>query len=226
MAPIRKLNFISSLLLLCLACNNGQQPNESKQSVKIEKKVAGQKTKTLLFFGDSLTAGYGLSDPAEAFPGLLEQRIDSLDLPYRVITAGLSGETTAGGKTRIGWVLKQHVDVFVLELGANDGLRGISPKETAKNLQVIVDEVRKKYPDCKIVLTGMMMPPSMGVAYASAFKAVFPAIAKENKLAFVPFLLEGVGGVPKLNQGDGVHPTAAGHRILADNVWTILKEQL
>jgi acyl-CoA thioesterase-1 len=225
MTSIRKLNFISSILLLCLACNNGQQPKESNRSVKIDKKVTAQKTKTL-FFGDSLTAGYGLSDPAEAFPGLLEQRIDSLKLPYQVITAGLSGETSAGGRTRIGWVLKQHVDVFVLELGANDGLRGISPTETAKNLQAIVDEVRKKYPDCKIVLTGMLMPPSMGVAYASAFKAVFPTIAKENKLAFVPFLLEGVGGVPRLNQGDGVHPTVAGHRILAENVWTILKEQL
>jgi acyl-CoA thioesterase-1 len=226
MTSTRKLNFISSILLLCLACNNGQKAHESNQSVKIDKKVTGQKTKTILFFGDSLTAGYGLSDPAEAFPGLLEQRIDSLQLPYRVITAGLSGETTAGGKTRIGWVLKQHVDVFVLELGANDGLRGISPKETARNLQDIVDEVKKKYPDCKIVLTGMMMPPSMGIAYASAFKEVFPAIAKDNKLAFVPFLLEGVGGVARLNQGDGVHPTAAGHRILADNVWAILKEQL
>jgi acyl-CoA thioesterase-1 len=226
MTSTRKLNFISSILLLCLACNNGQKAHESNQSVKIDKKVTGQKTKTILFFGDSLTAGYGLSDPAEAFPGLLEQRIDSLQLPYRVITAGLSGETTAGGKTRIGWVLKQHVDVFVLELGANDGLRGISPKETARNLQDIVDEVKRKYPDCKIVLTGMMMPPSMGIAYASAFKEVFPAIAKENKLAFVPFLLEGVGGVARLNQGDGVHPTAAGHRILADNVWAILKEQL
>jgi len=124
------------------------------------------------------------------------------------------------------WILKQHIDVFVLELGANDGLRGISPAETERNLQAIIDQVRKKYPDCKIVLTGMLMPPSMGVKYAADFKAVFPKLAKDNNLAFVPFLLEGVGGISRLNQGDGIHPTAAGHHILADNVWEVLKDVL
>jgi len=226
MTKLRGSGFFYSLLLLCLACSNGKEPNKTDQSVKIEKKVTEEKPKTLLFFGDSLTAGYGLNDPDEAFPGLIKERIDSLELPYKVVTAGLSGETSAGGKSRVSWILKQHIDVFVLELGANDGLRGISPAETERNLQAIIDQVRKKYPDCKIVLTGMLMPPSMGVKYAADFKAVFPKLAKDNNLSFVPFLLEGVGGVARLNQGDGIHPTAAGHHILADNVWGILKDVL
>lgn len=226
MTKLKGLNFIYSIMLLCLACSNGKEPRKTDPSVKIEKKVTQEKPKTLLFFGDSLTAGYGLSDPDEAFPSLLQQRIDSLNLPYKVVTAGLSGETSAGGKARIPWVLKQHIDVFVLELGANDGLRGISPIETSKNLQSIIDQVKAKYPNCKIVLTGMLIPPSMGVKYANEFKAVFPKLAKENKLAFVPFLLEGVGGITRLNQGDGIHPTAAGHHILAENVWAVLKDVL
>jgi acyl-CoA thioesterase-1 len=223
MTKLRGLNFLSSILLLCLACNNGKAPNKMERSVKIEKKVTQEKPKTLLFFGDSLTAGYGLSDPDEAFPSLLKRKIDSLNLPYKVVVAGLSGETSAGGKVRVPWILKQNIDVFVLELGANDGLRGISPAETAKNLQAIIDQVKAKYPSCKIVLTGMLIPPSMGLKYSADFKAIFPTLAKQNNLAFVPFLLEGVGGVSRLNQGDGIHPTAAGHRILADNVWAVLK---
>jgi acyl-CoA thioesterase-1 len=226
MTKLRGLNFISSILLVFVACSNGKAPNKTDQSVKIEKKVTQEKPKTLLFFGDSLTAGYGLDDPDEAFPVLLQEKIDSLNLPYKVVTAGLSGETSAGGRARVPWILKQNIDVFVLELGANDGLRGISPKETSKNLQAIIDQVKAKYPDCKIVLTGMLMPPSMGAKYAEDFKAVFPTLARQNNLAFVPFLLEGVGGVSRLNQGDGVHPTAAGHRILADNVWAVLKDVL
>jgi acyl-CoA thioesterase-1 len=209
-----------------VACTNSSQTNQTDQTVKVDKKVAEEKTKTLLFFGDSLTAGYGLEDPNEAFPKLIAHKVDSLALPYKVVAAGLSGETTAGGKTRVDWILKQKVDVFVLELGANDGLRGLKPSETSKNLQSIIDQVKSKYPDCKIVLTGMMMPPSMGIQYAQDFKAVFPALAERNKLYFVPFLLEGVGGVSRLNQGDGVHPTAAGHRILAENVWATLKDVL
>jgi acyl-CoA thioesterase-1 len=226
MTKYKYLNHFSFILLFCVACNNGDKVNKTAQTVKVEKKVAEQKSKTLLFFGDSLTAGYGLEDPNEAFPKLIAQRVDSLDLPYNVIAAGLSGETTAGGKTRVDWILKQKVDVFVLELGANDGLRGIKPTETSKNLQFIIDQVKAKYPDCKIVLTGMMMPPSMGIQYAQDFKAVFPALADRNKLYFVPFLLEGVGGISRLNQGDGLHPTAAGHRILAENVWATLKDVL
>lgn len=214
------------MLFLLFACGNSNSNNAADpQAVKVEKKQV-EKSKTVLFFGDSLTAGYGLEDPENAFPYLIEQRIDSLKLPYKVVSAGLSGETSAGGKNRIDWLLKQQMDVFVLELGANDGLRGLDVKETEKNLQSIIDQVHAKFPETKIVVTGMMVPPSMGAKYADAFKEIFPRLAKKNDAAFIPFLLEGVGGVPELNQADGIHPTVEGHKILADNVWDVLKDVL
>jgi len=182
-------------------------------------------TKNILFFGTSLTAGYGL-DPTEAYPALIQNRIDSLNLPYKVINGGLSGETSAGGKGRIDWLLKQKVDIFVLELGSNDGLRGVPVAETTKNLQDIIDRVKKKYPEAKLVMAGMQMPPSMGKKYASDFKNMFPELAKKNNMSLIPFLLEKVGGVPKLNQADGIHPTAEGDKILAENVWKVLKPLL
>lgn len=183
--------------------------------------AATAKTKTILFFGNSLTAGYGV-EPEEAFPALIGKQIDSLDLPYKVVNAGVSGETSAGGNSRVDWILKQPVDVFVLELGANDGLRGIPVAETKKNLQSIVDKVKAKYPSVKLVLTGMQVPPNMGQQYATDFRALFPALARQNKMTLVPFLLEGVGGEARLNQQDGIHPTPEGHRIVAQNVWHYL----
>lgn len=213
------------MLPLVCACGNNNSNITDTQTVKVEKKPV-EKSRTVLFFGDSLTAGYGLEDPEAAFPYLIEQKIDSLKLPYKVVSAGLSGETSAGGKNRIDWLLKQQMDVFVLELGANDGLRGLDVKETEKNLQSIIDQVKAKFPDTKIVVTGMMVPPSMGAQYAASFKDLFPRLAKANDAAFIPFLLEGVGGDPDLNQGDGIHPTAEGHRILAENVWAVLKDVL
>jgi acyl-CoA thioesterase-1 len=213
---------LAMLLLFCVACGNNKKPSSAQQAVKIEKKQE-EKVKTILFFGDSLTAGYGLEEPEDAFPYLIEQKIDSLKLPYKVISAGLSGETSAGGKNRIDWLLKQDMDIFVLELGANDGLRGLQVSETEKNLQSIIDQVHAKYPETQIVVTGMMVPPSMGAKYAASFQSIFPKLAKKNNAAFIPFLLEGVGGVPSLNQADGIHPTVEGHKILADNVWAVLK---
>ncbi|HWZ13636.1 MAG TPA: arylesterase [Mucilaginibacter sp.] len=183
-------------------------------------------TKTILFFGDSLTAGYGLDDPSEAFPGVVQNKIDSAKLPYKIVNAGVSGETTAGGKGRIGWILKRKVDVFVLELGANDGLRGIPIAETTRNLQAIVDSVKTKYPKTKLVLLGMQVPPNMGPVYANGFKTIFYDLAAKNKMALVPFLLKGVGGVPSLNQADGIHPTAQGAKIVGANVWEVLKRIL
>ena len=183
-------------------------------------------TKTILFFGNSLTAGYGV-DPSQAFPALIQQKIDSMHLPYKVINGGVSGETTADGIQRIDFVLKQQqVDVFVLELGANDGLRGVPLLETRKNLQAIVDKVKAKYPNAKLVLAGMQIPPNMGQTYTTQFRQIFPEVAKKNNMVLIPFLLEGVGGVAGLNQQDGIHPTAAGHRIVADNVWKKLKGAL
>ncbi|MCO5240614.1 MAG: arylesterase [Chitinophagaceae bacterium] len=172
--------------------------------------------------GNSLTAGYGLS-LSEAFPALIQAKIDSLHLPYKVINAGLSGETSAGGNSRVDWVLKQPVHVFVLELGGNDGLRGIALEETEENLQQILNKVKEKYPDAKLMLTGMRIPPNMGKQYSEQFQSIYARLAKKNNIAFLPFLLEGVGGEPGLNQPDGIHPTAEGQKIVAENVWNVLK---
>jgi len=177
--------------------------------------------KRILFFGNSLTAGMGL-DPEEAFPALIGQKVDSAKLGYEVINAGLSGETTAGGRSRVGWVLRQPVDVFVLELGANDGLRGLPLADTRRNLQAILDTVKRKSPGAKIVLAGMQVPPNMGASYASEFRSIFQEIATKNNATLIPFLLEGVAGHPDLNQKDGIHPTAEGDRIIARTVWKIL----
>jgi len=207
------------------ACQDSgkKKENETKATESSADTIAQQKN--ILFFGTSLTAGYGL-DPSEAYPALIQNRIDSLKLPYKVINAGLSGETSAAGKGRIDWLLKQRVDIFVLELGSNDGLRGIATTETTKNLQDIIDRVKKKYPDAKLVMAGMQIPPSMGTQYANDFRNMFPDLAKRNNMVLIPFLLDKVGGVPKLNQADGIHPTAEGDKILAENVWVKLKDLL
>lgn len=211
-----------------LGCSNGQSKGDSTKTLDSadQKQVARtSEQKNILFFGTSLTAGMGL-DPAEAFPALIQNKIDSLKLPYKVINGGLSGETSAGGKGRIDWLLKQPVSVFVLELGANDGLRGLPVAQTTKNLQDIVDRVKAKYPDAKLVLAGMQVPPNMGAKYAADFKNMFPELARKNDMKLISFLLDKVGGVPKLNQADGIHPTAEGDKILAENVWVVLKDLL
>jgi acyl-CoA thioesterase I len=177
--------------------------------------------KSILFFGDSLTAGYGLSTQ-EAFPALIEKELNKKSAAVRVTNAGLSGETSAGGLARIDWVLRQPVDVFVLELGANDGLRGLPLDQTRKNLQGIIDKVKAKYPKVKIVLAGMMVPPNMGKAYSTEFKIIYPDLAKKNNATLIPFLLDGVGGIEKLNQADGIHPNVEGHKIIAKNMSVVL----
>ncbi len=213
---------ITLLLILSIsACTSSSSSTKTADTVKPTSAIST--AKTVLFFGDSLTAGYGLDDPSEAFPGVVQQKIDSAKLNYHVVNAGVSGETSAGGRGRINWVLKQKIDVFVLELGANDGLRGIAANETSANLQAIIDAVKAKYPNAKLVMLGMQIPPSMGSVYVSQFKAIFPQVAVKNNMALVPFLLKGVGGVPSLNQKDGIHPTAEGAKIVANNVWQVLK---
>lgn len=183
------------------------------------------KSKTILFFGNSITAGYQL-DLSEAFPALIQERLDSLDLDYRTVNAGLSGETTASGNSRVDWVMKNPMDIFVLELGANDGLRGISTEETRKNLESIITKVKEKYPDCQILLAGMMIPPNMGQDYTSSFQKIYPELATKYNIPLIPFLLEGVAGNPELNLEDGIHPTPEGHKILAENVWKHLVKML
>ena len=178
-------------------------------------------TRTVLFYGDSLTAGYGI-DREQAFPALIQARIDSLGWDYEVFNAGLSGETSAGGLRRIDWILRQKVDVFVLELGANDGLRGIDLKDTRSNLQGIVDRVKAKYPDVVLVVVGMQMPPNLGPEYTAEFKGLYSSLAEQNGAALIPFLLAGVGDRPELNLPDGNHPTVAGHKVVAENVWAVL----
>lgn len=187
--------------------------------------VVAQEKKSILFFGNSLTAGYGL-DPGLAFPNLIQQKIDENMGNYTVINAGLSGETSAGGVGRIDWVLNQPVDIFILELGANDGLRGLPLESTHKNLQGIIDKVKKKYPKVKIVLAGMMVPPNMGEDYSTNFLKIYPDLAEKNNAAYIPFLLDGVAGNPELNLADGIHPNVEGQKIVAENVWKVLKPLL
>jgi acyl-CoA thioesterase-1 len=176
---------------------------------------------TVLFLGDSITAGYGL-ELSQAYPALIQQRIKKEGLNFKVINAGQSGDTSAGGLARMDWLLKNKIDVLVLELGGNDGLRGLPVEVIRKNLQAIIDRARKQYPQIKIVVAGMKMPPNMGRQYSREFEAMFAELAKKNNAALIPFILEGVGGVRQMNLADGIHPTAGGHEIVAENVWTVL----
>jgi acyl-CoA thioesterase I len=187
--------------------------------------TASTPSKSILVLGDSLAAGYGL-DPSEAFPAILQKKIQAAGLNFTVVNAGVSGDTSSGGLRRIDWSLKRRVDVLVLELGGNDGLRGISVGVTRTNLQAIIDRTRQKYSHVEVVLAGMQIPPNMGHEYTTSFAGIFPELAKVNQAALIPFLLEGVGGRPELNLPDRIHPTAAGHEIVADNAWKVLKPVL
>lgn len=188
----------------------------------VEEMEKKSQKKRLVFFGNSITAGYNL-DPESAFPSLLQQKLDSLNYDYEVVNAGLSGETTSAGVERLDWVLKGEVDIFALELGANDGLRGLPLTETKQNLLKMIDAVKGVNPEVKILLLGMEVPPNMGDEYAAEFRAVFKEVAAEREVAFIPFLLQGVAGIKELNLEDGIHPTEEGHKILADNIWQVLQ---
>ncbi len=179
----------------------------------------------ILFFGDSLTAGYGL-DPVQAYPALIQKKIDEAGLAAVVRVGAVSGDTSAGGLRRVDWMLRQPVDVFVLALGANDGLRGVDPVVTAENLQSILDRVRGKYPGAQLVIAGMRLPPSLGESFVDQFEAVYPSLAEANEATLIPDLLAGVGGVVALNLPDRIHPNAEGHQLLAENVWQILRPLL
>ena len=222
-----RLGFLSIILLFLLVngCKNNSADNNTNSEKPVEK-TADQKPvvakKTILFFGNSLTAAYGLA-PEQGFPNLIQKKLDSLGLNFKVIDAGVSGNTTIDGKGRIDWVLQQQIDIFVLELGGNDALRGL-PVDVAKvNLQAILTAVKTKYPSAKLVIAGMQAPPNLGKKYATDFAKMYPELARENNCALIPFLLENVGGEVDLNQKDGIHPTAAGQKIVAANVWAVLK---
>jgi len=180
--------------------------------------------KNALFFGDSLTAGYGLTSPStESFPALILQKITSTGLNYRVTNAGLSGDTTVGGLQRIDYWTSKPVDVFVLELGINDIIRGISPQTTGANLQLLINLVKQKYPGVKMALMGMRVPPFMPIPFAAQFVDIYPKLATKNQMTFVPFFLEGVAGIANLNLPDKLHPSAAGYKVIADRVWPVIK---
>lgn len=222
---IRISQYTSFALILFLFAffSCGQKASETQSSTleQEEKPTVPVEKKTILFFGNSLSAGWGL-EPEEGFTGIIQQRIDSLGLDYQVINGGLSGETTASGLNRLDWFLEEEPYVFVLELGGNDGLRGIAVSETKKNLQQIIQMVQKKYPQTKILLAGMQIPPNMGQAYSEEFRSIFPDLAKDEDVTLIPFLLEGVAGDPDLNLPDGIHPSKEGHRIVAETVWKYL----
>lgn len=186
---------------------------------------ANDTQKRIVILGDSITAGYGL-DPRESYPAVLQKKIDRAKLPFVVANAGVSGDTTAGGLRRVAWAMTKGADILVIALGGNDGLRGIAPAETRKNLLGIVSKARTRNPKIQIFIAGMQMPDNMGPEFTERFKTLFPAVAKESKSTLIPFLIEGVGGDEKLNQADGIHPTAEGQKIIAENVWKILQPKL
>ena len=239
MEPILKVlisNFqhiviLLGFVLITTGCkDNSTKQNEVETTREIETKTQEISTKTekkvILCFGNSLTAGYGLDDERTWWTSLLQERIDSLDLEYSVVNAGLSGEATSEGTQRIGWVLNQSVDIFILELGANDMLRGLAAENTKNNLEEIIKKVKAKNEDIKIVIAGMLAPPNMGKDYEKAFNGAFSSLAKEYNASLIPFFLEGVALNPDLNLPDGKHPNADGQKIVLENVWKALEKNL
>ncbi|CAN5201844.1 arylesterase [soil metagenome] len=182
---------------------------------------------TILFFGDSLTAGYGLEDPKhDSYPGLIQKKIETANLSYEVINAGISGDTSASGLARLDYWLKKPVDVFVLELGINDVMRGVAPAITATNLQAIITRVRSKHAGVKVVLMGMELPAFLPRMFIDEFKLIFRKLVDKNSITLVPFFLDGVAGQPRLNLSDGLHPSSEGYKVIANNVWPVLKPLL
>lgn len=208
----------------CSSPKSEEEVNDTSENTTAAVEEQEQQ-KNILFFGNSLTAGYGI-DQDDSFAGLTQKKIDSLGLNYRVINGGLSGETTAGGLSRIDWFLEDKPDIFILELGGNDGLRGIKISETKSNLLAMIDKVREKYPDTKIILAGMQIPPNMGQEYTDEFAKIYPAVAEEKDVTLIPFLLEKVGGIPELNLPDGIHPTEEGHQLVFETLWPFVEAKI
>jgi len=227
----------TTLALLAAACSGDGSRRESGKGMRDAGHTAEDMTasasaaplkdarKTILFVGTSLTAGYGI-DPQQAYPALIQQRLDSLKMNYEAVNAGVSGETSAGAVHRMDWLLKQPIDVFVLETGANDGLRGLSVDSLRANIRQILGDVKRTHPDAKVLLIGMEAPPNMGRAYVNGFRSVYSQLAKENHVEYLPFLLKGVGGVDSLNQPDMIHPNPRGAAIVAETVWGALRPLL
>ncbi len=217
---------------ICSSCNNSPakapkstaEPSEKRETMA-SNQTEEIKKKSILFFGDSLTAGLGLEEE-ESYPSLIQDRIDSMNLMYEVINAGLSGETSSGGLGRIEWVLNRPIDIFVLELGANDMLRGLSLEETEKNLRGILDVVKEKNPEANLIVAGMEAPPNMGQDYMRSFRKIFADVANDYNAGLIPFLLDGLQGKEGMDIGDGKHPNAEGQKVVRENVWNILNQYL
>jgi acyl-CoA thioesterase I len=225
---MRRIIVGALLAWLCAACGTRRDDDASaaRQSRDTTSAMpAADARPVLLCFGTSLTAGMGLA-PEEAFPALLQRKVDSAGLAFRVVNAGVSGETAAAGLRRIDWLLQQPIAVLLLELGANDVLRGQDLAEAKRNLQEIINRTRARYPGVRVVVAGMEAPPNLGRRYTREFRDLFRDLARENDAVLIPFLLEGVAGHADLNQADGIHPTAAGARIVADRVWKTLEPVL
>jgi acyl-CoA thioesterase-1 len=232
MTIVKRSVLITSLFLSLFvlnSCGSSESPAATNENKLTEETTSTQATDApqkkdrprIVFFGNSLTAGYGL-DEQYSFPSLIQQKLDSLGYNYEVVNAGLSGETTAGGLNRIDWVMEQPMDIFVLELGGNDVLRGFDLDVTRKNLAAILDAVRSKYPEIKLVLAGMEAPPNMGDAYTKEFRKIYQDLAREKNIALIPFLLADVGGIESLNLPDRIHPNKEGQEIVANNVMKVL----
>ena len=220
---ISRYGWRSALVALALAgCGADERPQPSGQTPA--RPASGERGR-VVFLGTSLTAGLGL-DPEQAYPALIQRKIDSAGLPFEAVNAGVSGETSAGARRRIDWLLRQPVSVLVVETGANDGLRGLEVDSLRANIQAIIDDAKKLSPPPAVVLVGMRAPPNLGFGYTRRFQRVYSELADENDLPLVPFLLEGVAGQASLNQGDMIHPTAQGQRLMAERVWEVLEPVL
>ncbi|TGL69821.1 arylesterase [Leptospira jelokensis] len=218
------MRYLFALFILCffIDCGNPSEPKSDPNSQTTDI----NQTKRIVYFGDSLTAGYGLLNYEDAWPHILTNKINAEGYSYQMTNAGVSGDTTSGGLGRLEWVLAEKPSIFLLELGANDMLRGISPSVTKENLRTMIRQIKSQYPNTKILLVGMVATPNMGKKYANAFNSIYPELAKEEGVPLVPFILEKVASIRKLNQKDGIHPTEEGHRLVADTVYPYLKPLL
>ena len=205
---------------------NKERQVTANDSSEEESSKKSSYSKTIVFFGDSLTAGLGLPSQDYAWPSLVEKKLEEQGIPIKAINAGLSGDTSSGGLSRLDWALRNEIDIFVLDLGANDMMRAVKVPLIKSNLKEIIQRVRVKYPNCKILLIGMRTFPNLGKTYRKQFDEMYPQVAKETKVEFLPFLLEGVAGERKLNQKDGIHPTEVGHEILAETVFPYIRKLL
>ena len=217
----RRLRVAVALAVLVAGCGGDDVPVADRAPPATATGERGR----IVFLGTSLTAGLGL-DPDQAYPALIQRKLDAAGLRYEAVNAGVSGETSAGARRRIDWLLQQPAAVLVIETGANDGLRGLEVDSMRSNIQAMIDEAEAKAPKPVVVLVGMRAPPNLGFSYSRQFEKVFPELAKENELPLVPFLLDGVAGRPSLNQADMIHPTADGQRLMAETVWKVLEPVL